>query len=612
MKYTRILRYSRFHTRSLILVNILYLFLFISLLLPFAGHTLELIMDLSKVSYITEENALSLLFTPLALPALLFLAFILLLYVMSKLSSMIYYCNMEGVLERPNLPHILYYGVNKPFQAMLGRQFKLLLFTIPHYIFSNLPILIGIILYTDIELTRGNQELLYKSVIILFLILISLLSVRGVFAFQYCIGEDLSFKVALTYAKELLSGRRKRTLITYLTYTILFTIGFSLFYYVMLLLTSLGCYLFADKSFVISVFLSVYPRIRMYATILYGVVAFVTNINLTTSLFHTYRGEAVHTKFPSYPGFEYGFDYKNKLQKLSINGLLICFALLGCLNLYRNLLHNSSYLNETFTGIQISSHRGNSEVAPENTIPALESAIIANSDYAEIDVRQTKDGTLVLMHDRNLQRTAGVNDFIWELTDVEINALDVGSWFSLDYLDTRIPTLEDALLYCKDRIKLNIEIKTSPSDIDMEERLVELLKQYEYEYQCVVTSSNYNTLKKVKLLDKDIHTGYILSAVYGNFYSKAYIDFYSIRHNFANQRVVNSIHEAGKEIHVWTVNTPQEIERMKSIGVDCIITDNPTLAREVLYRDDTNDNFIQLIYRMLGSRSFYRLTQLLG
>ena len=148
-------------------------------------------------------------------------------------------------------------------------------------------------------------------------------------------------------------------------------------------------------------------------------------------------------------------------------------------------------------------------------------------------------------------------------------------------------------------------------EYSVEEKLVGLIKKYEYENQCVVSSTNYITLKKIKLLNKDIRTGYILSAVYGNFYDKAYIDFFSIRSNFINLKVVNSIHKAGKEVHAWTVNTSNELERMKSIGVDCIITDRPSLAREILYRDDTNGSFIQLIYHMLNNRSFYRLTRLL-
>ncbi len=604
-------RKLRFHNRTLFLVNMIYLSLFVALLLPFASHSLELIMELSGVSYITEENIAALITKPYSIPVFLFLGFLLLLYANSKLSSLIHYCKLEGMQNYSLLRDILSFGINRPFQMINTRQFKLLLFAVPYYIFSNLPILIGIILYTDIEVTKGTPEALIKGLIIVLLLGISLMSLKGVFAYQYCMQENIGFRQALKYSGELLAGRIKRTLITYLIYTLFLTLGFILTYYILLLLTSLGCYLFAAKNLAVTVFLSVYPRIRMYTTIFYGMVAFIINMNLTTSLFFTYRGEAVRTQFPFDTGFDYDFYYRSRTHKFSINGILICIILIGVLNLYRSLYHDSTYFSEAFTGIQISSHRGNSYVAPENTLPALESAIAANSDFAEIDVRQTKDGTLVLMHDRSLKRTAGVNDFIWDLSDVEINALDVGIWFSLDYQDTRVPTLEEVLIHCKDRIKLNIEIKTSPTDIDSEKKLVELIKKYEYENQCVVSSSNYITLKRIKLLNKDIRTGYILSAVYGNFYDKAYIDFFSIRSNFINLKVVNSIHKAGKEIHAWTVNTPSELERMKSVGVDCIITDRPSLAREVLYRDDTNGSFIQLIYHMLNNRSFYRLTRLL-
>ena len=604
-------RNLHFHTRTLFLVNIIYLFLFAALLLPFASHSLELIMELSEVSYITGENVLALLTKPYSIPVFLFLGFLLLLYVTSKLSSLICYCKLEGMQKSSLWKVVLSFGINRPFQVMNAKQFGLLFFAVPYYIFSNLPILIGIILYSDIEVMKGNSETLTKGLILILLIGISLLSLRGVFAYQYCLQENIGFKQALKYSKELLKGRTKRTLITYLTYTLFLTLGFILSYYLLLLLTSLGCYLFAAKNLAVTVFLSVYPRIRMYTTVLYGMVAFVLNINLTTSLFFTYRGEAVRTQFPSDPGFNYDFYYRSRTHKFSINGILICIILIGILNLYRSLYHDSSYFEEAFTGIQISSHRGNSFVAPENTVPALESSIAANSDYAEIDVRQTKDGTLVLMHDRSLKRTAGVSDFIWDLSDLEINALDVGTWFSLDYQNTRVPTLEEVLIYCKDRIKLNIEVKTNPTDIDTEKKLIELIKKYEYENQCVVSSTNYITLKRIKLLNKDIRTGYILSAVYGNFYDKAYIDFFSIRSNFINLKVVNSIHKAGKEVHAWTVNTPNELERMKSVGVDCVITDRPSLAREVLYRDDTNRSFIQLIYHMLNNRSFYRISRLL-
>jgi glycerophosphoryl diester phosphodiesterase len=246
-------------------------------------------------------------------------------------------------------------------------------------------------------------------------------------------------------------------------------------------------------------------------------------------------------------------------------------------------------------------------VAPENTLPALENAIIAGSDYAEIDIRQTKDGSLVLLHDKSLLRTAGLDENIWTLNLIDLMQLDAGSWFGTEYVKTRIPTLEEALIFCKGRIQLNIEIKADTKGNRVEERLVALIDKYDYEHQCLISSSNYDTLVKIKQLNLDLKTGLVMTSAYGNFYNKEYVDFFSIRSRYINREVVESAHRVGKEVHAWTVNKVKEIDRMKSIGVDCIITDNPTLAREILMQDDTSKTFLELLRRMLGNNSFYSL-----
>ncbi|MDF2485311.1 MAG: glycerophosphoryl diester phosphodiesterase [Herbinix sp.] len=605
-------QYLRYHNRSLFLVDTFYNIFFIMFLIPFANHTLELIMKLSRVSYITQENVLALLTTPHALLLLALLLFVILLFLQTKLASLLYYCSTEGHTQRPSLSRLIHFGLFKTlFDLRFGRLAPLL-FTLPFYIFVNLPVLLGITFLADIEFTSGtDDELILKIFILIALILVSFISFRGIFALHYYMNEHISFTKALQYSKELLKGRGNRTFRILLISHTLFTLGFFAFYYGLLLLTALGAYLFADKSIVITVFLSAYPRINLYATLLFSMITFVFHINLTTSLFHTYQQEALQDILPDYPDSEYHFTYQSKKQRIIINGLILTLLIAGVFNLYYSIYHDSYYLGDILTGVTISSHRGNSHIAPENTIPALESAIIAGSDYAEIDVQQNKDGTLILLHDKSLQRTAGVNEFIWELTDEQLNGLDVGSWFSLDYLNTRIPTLEEVFIHCKDRIKLNIEIKITGNEQALEERLVALIEEYDYENQCIISSTNHNALRKVKGLNEDLHTGLILSAVYGNFFDKEYVDFFSIRYNFISKDIVTSAHRAGKEVHAWTVNTMRELERMKSLKVDSIITDNPSLSREILYRDDTNDTFLQLIRRMLKNRSYYRLSQAL-
>ena len=606
------IKYFRHNSGSIFLLDTFYNLFFLMFLLPFTGFTIRLMMKLSKISYITQENILTLLASPHAFLMLTMLSLLLLLFLLIKLTSLFYYCNTEGMKHRPHFPQIIAYGFLKTIHGIRREGLSPLFFTLLFYILSNLPILFGIIFLADIEFTKGRtNDLLVKGFLLLLVLSISLFSFRSLFALHYYMNEQLTFSKAMRYSRALLNGRRFRTFGILMIHYILFTLGFFLFYFGLLFITALGAYFFADKSLAITVFLAAYPKINLYATLFYSMVNFSSYINLTSSLFHTYQREALQNILPDYPDLEYHFSYQSKKQKFTLNGFLLILFIIGIFNLYFTIYHDSSYLGNALTGITISSHRGNSNIAPENTIPALESAIIANSDYAEIDVWQNKDGTLILLHDKSLERTAGVSKFIWELTDAQLNELDVGSWFSLEYLNTRIPTLEEALIHCKDRIKLNIEIKTSARDAAFEEKLVALIEEYGYEYQCIVSSSNYNALKKIKALNENIHTGLILSAVYGNFYDKEDVDFFSIRHNFVNENVVTSVHRAGKELHVWTVNTARDMERMKSLKVDSIITDNPLLAREILYHDDTNDTFLQLIRKMLKNRSLYRLSQAL-
>lgn len=604
-------RYLHFHNRSLILVDAIYNIFFLLFLLPFASHTLKLIMNLSKVSYITQENIFALFATPHAILLSSILLFVMLLFLQSKLASLIYYCNAEGQPSRPLFARILSFGLFQTLSGLRKGRIVPLLFTLPFYIFLNLPVLLGVTFLADFEFTYGRiDEFFLKGSLLTIFLLLSYISFQGIFALHYYINEHLSFRKALQYSRSLLKGRGNRTFRIILCSHTSLTLGFFLFYFGLLLLTALGAYFFSDRNHVITVFLSAYPKISLYATLFYSMITFAVNINLTTSLFHSYQQEALQDILPDLPDSSYRFAYQNKRHRYMINSMVLLLLAVGIFNLYLTIYNDSSYLGNLLTGISISSHRGNSTIAPENTVPALESAILAGSDYAEIDVQQNKDGSLLLLHDKSLKRTAGVNEFIWELTDEQLNELDVGAWFSLDYLNTKIPTLEEALIHCKDRIKLNIEIKLTGKEQNLEEQLVDLIEEYDYENQCVVTSTSYNALKKVKEMNENIHTGFILSAVYGNFTGKEYVDFFSVRYNFINRANVTQAHKAGKEIHAWTVNTTRDLLRMKSLDVDCIITDNPALAREVLYRDDTNDSFLQLIRRMLRNRSYYRLSQL--
>jgi len=613
----RILRYYRnlmnSHNRFLFLITIIFMTSFIVLILPLLNLGMGYAIQLWDHSYITEQNFISFLTNPPTL-VLLFLALLIISYfLLLQLITMIQYCNSEMANQKINILHLLITSLRKIRRYITTGNIVLPVYTIFLFLFTNLPLLLVITSSIKLDFPGGaSDEVFVKVLLLLVYLLLGYIVFRGLFVLHFSLNEHQNFPNSVELSKALLRGRSLSTLQILISYNFGLLVSCFILYYVILFLVALFVFFFAEKTMVITVFLSVYPNINRSINLLFPMIAFLTNINLITTLYTRYRNE----EFQGIPSKN--TPYQNPLSpirtkkqkhknKHTVNAFLIFVIITGLINFYLTVRNDSFYLADTLSGIQISSHRGNSHVAPENTLPALENAILARSDYAEIDVRQTKDGVLVLLHDINLLRTSGLNEDIWSLDLIDILKLDVGSWFSPEFIKTQIPTLEEVLVHCKGRIRLNIEIKSNAKNNQLEETLVELIAKYDYEHQCLISSSNYNTLVKVKQLNDNLKTGLIMSAAYGNFYVKKDIDFFSIRSRFITRQVVESAHRVGKEVHAWTVNTVKEIDRMKSVGVDCIITDNPTLAREILTQDDTTKTFIEILRRMLSGHSFYSL-----
>ena len=232
--------------------------------------------------------------------------------------------------------------------------------------------------------------------------------------------------------------------------------------------------------------------------------------------------------------------------------------------------------------IVVTSHRGYSVSAPENTIPAFKLSIQSGAEYAELDVQMTKDGVVVLTHDTNLRRCTGLNANVYDVTYAEIKELDAGKYFSVRFAGTKIPTLDEVLRLCKGRIKLNIEIKPSDQTPTLEAEVVRLIQQYGFEEDCTVTSKSRETLAKVKTLEPKIRTGLITHSGFIPFQGGRDIDFFSIENSAITVLTVWQAHLRGKTVSAWTVNTEEDIERMIRLGVDDIITADPKRVQEAL------------------------------
>jgi glycerophosphoryl diester phosphodiesterase len=230
----------------------------------------------------------------------------------------------------------------------------------------------------------------------------------------------------------------------------------------------------------------------------------------------------------------------------------------------------------------VMAHRGDSVDAPENTLPAFQAAIDHGADAAEMDVQMTKDGTIVVLHDSSIDRTSTGSGNIWDVTYDEIKDLDNGSFFSPEFADTRIPTLDQVIKLCKGKLYLNIEIKRTGHDEGIEQKVLDIIKDNHFQDQCDITSMDYDTLVNVRRLDSTVKTVYTTTVAVGNVSDLSAADAFSVETTFVTQSFVRSMRQNGKQLFVWTVNNEDEMERMIQLGVNAIITNDPVSCRAIV------------------------------
>ncbi len=230
---------------------------------------------------------------------------------------------------------------------------------------------------------------------------------------------------------------------------------------------------------------------------------------------------------------------------------------------------------------EITGHRGASGLAPENTLAALRKAVECGADYCEIDVQETADGVVILMHDDTVNRTTNLTGNVWDMTYMELQTADAGSWFSPEYTGEPIPTLEQVIQTIRGKIKLNIELKVTEHRQKLVEKIVAIVRKNHFLTDCVITSFDKKAIQQVKLLDQFLRTGYTIDTSPDVNDYQGPIDLISINWKAVTPDIVERAHQLKKEVHVWTVNDESTMRRMIQWKVDNIMTNYPNVLRTV-------------------------------
>ncbi|MBR3683628.1 MAG: glycerophosphoryl diester phosphodiesterase membrane domain-containing protein [Lachnospiraceae bacterium] len=286
---------------------------------------------------------------------------------------------------------------------------------------------------------------------------------------------------------------------------------------------------------------------------------------------------------------------KNQKRTRKTVGITVGILVLNSICMFLFYSDEMELRAELFQVPTVMAHRGDSSLAPENTMAAFEAAMDDMADWIELDVQMTKDGVVVVTHDTNLKRVTGLNKNIWEVEYKDICGLDAGGWFSADYEDECIPTLEEVLAYTDGEIRLNIEMKPNGRETGFEEEVIRLVREYDVEDSCMICCMQYKTLERIKKLAPEIETTYVLIMAYADFWKADAADSFSISYGMLDKNVVANIKNIGKDVYVWTVNTKEQMLKAIDMGVDGLITDYPLLAEEMILSRYTPEEIIELI-----------------
>ncbi|HUU01938.1 MAG TPA: glycerophosphodiester phosphodiesterase [Myxococcota bacterium] len=243
--------------------------------------------------------------------------------------------------------------------------------------------------------------------------------------------------------------------------------------------------------------------------------------------------------------------------------------------------------------MEIVGHRGAAYLAPENTLQSVKLAYELGADAAEIDVQLTRDGRIVVIHDPTTGRTAGQDLDVAKSTAAELRRLDVGVFKGARYKGAKIPFLEEILADVPDGKKLLVEVKCGVEIVPL---LIKTLERSGKIDRVIVISFHFEVVVEVKRIrpklpvlwlvtsDKDKKSGSyrpydpaIITRARG-----ANLSGLGLRHDGLAKDFAQSATKAGLLLFAWTVDDPSEARRLRTLGIDALISNRPGRIREQL------------------------------
>lgn len=449
-----------------------------------------------------------------------------------------------------------------------------------------------------------DQNTLYTIIYSVGIILLIYVSLKFIFTFNYMIINNMKANEAIKASSKLFKENRKTVLKELAVMLIVTALISSIVLFIWLtLIVKISGQLNLD-GYLSRIIMIALLQIQNFGILIISILLVPFECYYVTKLFY----KLIDPKDIEYP------KIAEKTKKSMLDNILHKKKTLIAIALTALLLYSMTmgiFTREIIgynNHIKIYGHRGYGVGTPENSISAIKKSIDNNIDYIEIDVQRTKDRKYVLNHDKTFERVSYekpyfINKKVSDLNYSQIETLDIGRRVSQRYAGEKVPRIEEVLDVCKNKIKINLELKEG-IDHEMIDDLMELARKKGMKKQVFFTSLNIRDIEYIENKDSTFDTGLIYFIKLGN-YGSVDADYMIMEEREATDSNIKKLHKKGKKVIVWTVNTQESIDKFSKMDVDGIITDYPLEVKEAVSENSkltSNDLILSSFVRNLEDK----------
>jgi len=574
----------RHNWKALLQVHLIFSLLGTVILGPLFGLLLQFVIEFSGYPAASDQDIALLLLTPLGMVSALLLASAFLAISVVEIGALmaIAVASQYSISSTPvTASRYAFTHIVGLLRLTLQLTLKVLQFTIP------LLLIVGLIFWIWFSESDINYYLSHRppefmvAVAVVFLLALTVLGLIGHKLLRWCLALPLVLfgnqpsGSAMRKSEQLTAGHLGQLVRSYLSFLAMAALAGAI---VAALLDGIGGWIVAAHYqhlsplvFLLGSLVIAWLAINFFiSAMILSSVAFVT-AELYTELGQTISRKQAKDALQSEQGTS--FDWSRKRLALTLLALVTVSGIAGV------------WLWQKSVGLAdhtaVIAHRGAAGAAPENTLAAVRRAIVDGADWVEIDVQETRDGHVVVVHDSDFMKLSRNPLKVWD-GDLElIQKIDVGSWFGPEFAGETVPTLAQVLEEVKGRAKLLIELKYYGHDENLEQRVVDIVESADMVEQVAFMSLKLEGVEKIQALRPKWEVGLLAATSIGDL-AKMDVDFLALSQGAVTSRFIKRSHSAGKRVLVWTINDALSLNKWMSMGVDGVITDEPALAGQVL------------------------------